>query len=251
MNDPLLFLLAGLFLPLFPLSMVFNALLVGLPSRWLRALLILVWPQWGVLWVRSLEGVTPDWIPVLAVFTAALYALRLPAMRDVIRWLGLLATSLWALLWLAVEHPRLGAEHLHLYTLWFSLPLVGVALITGSLESRFGAAYAGLNMALASSLPRLSGVWVLPILAATATPLFPGFFVMINLLAAATPAKAIAVMVIWLLWSWAAARLIQGMIVGTRAPDVVTDLRRDTTWIYAMAMTGLVSAGLYWTRVPV
>ena len=155
------------------------------------------------------------------------------------------------MLWLAADHPRLGAEPLHLYALWFSLPLVGATLITGSLESRFGAAYVGLNMALASTLPRLSGIWVLTILAAIATPVFPGFFVMINLLTAATPGQAMAVLVIWLLWSWAAARLIQGMIVGTRAPDVVTDLRRDTTWIYAVAMAGVVAAGLYWTQVSV
>lgn len=248
MND-LTFLLAGFFLPLFPLSMPFNFLLARLKSRWIRALMMLIWPQIGVLIALSVESEVPWWIPALAVFTAALYAIRLLAMRDVVRWLGLLATSTWALLWLAVEHHSFDAAHLQLYTLWFSLPLLGVALITGSLESRFGAAYAGLNMALASSLPRLSGIWVITILAATATPLFPGFFVMINLLGTTTPAEAIMMIFIWLTWSWAAARLTQGMIVGTRAPDAVVDLKLSITWLYGIGMVAVVIAGLIWTEV--
>ena len=248
MNDGL-YLFAGVFLPLFPLSLMFNALLAALSSRWSRALLILVWPQAGLLLASMMETPAPAWIPVLALVTAGLYALRLLAMRDVTRWLGLLATSVWALLWLAVEHRAFAPEELHGFALWFSLPLVGAALITGSLERRFGAAYAGLNMALASSLPRLSGVWVVTILAATATPLFPGFFVMLNLIGMATLGESVAVLVIWLVWSWAAARLTQGMIVGTRVPDGATDLTLGVTWLYGIVMAAVVIAGMATIKV--
>ena len=248
MND-LLYWFAGLFLPLFPLSMAFNALLSVLSSRWSRALLILVWPQAGVAAVSVIGGAAPAWIAALALATAGLYALRLLAMRDVVRWLGLLATSVWALLWLAVAHGAFTPEELHWFALWFSLPLAGVALITGSLESRFGAAYAGLNMALASSLPRLSGVWVATILAATATPLFPGFFVMINLMGVITLGESVAVLLIWLVWSWAAARLTQGMIVGTRTPDGAADLKVGITWLYGIVMAVVVILGMAVTKV--
>lgn len=242
--DVLLYVFAGLFLPLFPLSLPFNALLARSASRWRRALLILLWPQIGLALASLPERDVPAWIPALALFTAALYALRLLAMRDVGRWLGLLATSAWALLWLAVEAHRFEGLALHGFALWFSLPLVGAALVTGSLESRFGAAYAGLNMALAASLPRLSGVWVLTILAATATPLFPGFFVMLALMGAATPIETALLLLIWLVWSWGAARLTQGMIVGTRTPDAAADLKLGITWLYAVAMAAAAVAGL-------
>lgn len=242
--DTLIYLLAGLFLPLFPLSLPFNRLLAKSASRWRRALLLLLWPQIGLALAGLAEGGVPSWISPAALFTAALYALRLLAMRDVVRWIGLLATSAWALLWLALEHHAFGTAERHLFALWLSLPLMGAGLITGSLESRFGAAYAGLNMALASSLPRLSGVWVLTILAATATPLFPGFFVMINLMGASAPGAAAVVVLIWLFWSWGGARLTQGMIVGTRAPDAAADLKLGVAWLYGLAITALAITGL-------
>ena len=39
---------AGLFLPLFPLGMVFNVLFQRIRNAWLRALLLLAWPLAGL-----------------------------------------------------------------------------------------------------------------------------------------------------------------------------------------------------------
>lgn len=68
--------LAGLFLPLFPLSIVFNQVLGLLPHPVLRAGLLLLWPQVGVALVLWLGEKPPAWVSVWAILTALMYALR-------------------------------------------------------------------------------------------------------------------------------------------------------------------------------
>lgn len=241
--------LAALFLPIFPASMLFNALRVVMPSRWLRAAVILVWPQVGVWLLNQAQPDLPDWWIWAALATSLLYAIRMLAMRDVSRWVGFLATSTWSLLWLASTIDGLTGQQLHLFALWFSVPLAMLSVFVGELKQRFGAAFTGLNMALASSLPRLSGVLVVGVLAAIATPLFPGFFVMLNLLGTSTVGFSLTVVTIWFIWSWAAARMIQGLIVGTRAPDDVVDMGRAGAWLSALVFAALVVVGVMMTEV--
>ena len=69
-------LLAGLFLPLFPLSAVFTALYQRLRPAGLRVVLLLAWPQAGLLLAGGPAGPIPDWVVALAQTTAALYAFR-------------------------------------------------------------------------------------------------------------------------------------------------------------------------------
>jgi hypothetical protein len=96
-------------------------------------------------------------------------------------------------------------------------------------------------------MPRLSGVLVISILAATATPLFPAFFAMLNALIVSQPAPAVVLTGVWLIWSWAAARLVQGLIVGPAEPSPELDLSLAITWAYAAALATLVVAGLILT----
>lgn len=242
----LLILLAGLFLPLFPLSMPFNAALARLRNPLLRGALLLVWPQIGLslLSVASLDP--PAWITVWALFTSALYALRALALREVGLWTGFLGTSAWALLWVAALAGTPEGS-LRLHALGFSAPLVLLALLGAGLEQRFGAAYTGLYGGLAQTLPRFSGVLVLVVLAVIATPLFPGFFSMLATLLVATPGAAVSLVGIWLLWSWTGARLLQGLIVGPDRNQRVPDLSLTETWFYAVALTALVAVGVYLT----
>ncbi|MGB5641380.1 MAG: hypothetical protein WBM63_19915, partial [Sedimenticolaceae bacterium] len=56
-------LLIGIFLPLFPFSMAFNALLERVTQPLLRSLLLVAWPQVG-LWVLSTQTTEiPSWLP--------------------------------------------------------------------------------------------------------------------------------------------------------------------------------------------
>ncbi len=243
MSQMLVF-LAGLFLPLFPLSMLFNALLTRVRHHMLRAILLLVWPQIGLALVFTANPAVPEWIAPWALFTSVLYGLRALMLREVGLWLGFLATSAWAVLWI----PALGgtaALPIQFYALGFSAPFVLLALLTAELERRFGAAYTGLYGGLAQSLPRFSGVLVMVVLAAIATPLFPAFFVMLASILVATPATAVALAGIWLLWSWAGARLLQGLVIGPANPQDSPDLSLAATWLYAVVLVALVIGGVY------
>lgn len=245
MADPGL-IVVGLFLPLFPLSMAFNAVLERIGQPLLRAALLLAWPQIGLWALSAHAGEIPSWLVVWALVTALLYAFRLLAMREMGRWTGFLATSSWAVLWLPA-YAGIPAAELWAFAAGFSVPLVFLALLADTLTRQFGAAYTGLYGGLARRMPRLSGVLVLSILAATATPLFPTFFAMLNALIVSQPVPAVVLTGVWLIWSWAAARLLQGLIVGPAEPSPELDLSLTSTWAYAAGLAALVVAGLILT----
>jgi NADH:ubiquinone oxidoreductase subunit 4 (subunit M) len=101
---------------------------------------------------------------------------------------------------------------------------------------------------LAQSIPRFTGVLVVVVLAVIATPLFPTFFAMLSMLVKTiptTPVIAIGVGIVWLLWSWAGARLLQGLITGPEK-IAVNDLSQLTMWLYIAVLIGLMFAGVYW-----
>ena len=235
MNPKLL--LAACFLPLFPFSMLFNGVFARVRQPLARAVLLLAWPQAG-LWLVQQAGGLPDWMAPWALATALLYALRALSLRDAGQWTGFLATALGALVWLRPE----------LAIVWaFFVPLALLALITGAIVTRYGAAYAGYPDALAQRSPRLAGVFVIAVLVATGTPPFAGFFAWLALALAATPGIALGLLAAWLLWSWAAIRLIQGLVVGEAPLDGVQpdDLGRGQTWLLALAFVGLLLGGLW------
>ena len=238
--------LVGLFLPLFPFSIAFNAILERISTPLPRLALLLAWPQIGLWALSAYDATIPSWFVLWALATALLYAFRLLAMREMGRWIGYFATSAWALLWLAA-YAGLPTSQLWTFAAGFSMPLVFLTLQAGMLERQFGAAYIGLYGGLARRTPRFSGVLVLSVLATIATPLFPSFFAMLQTLIVSQPLPAIGLTGIWLIWSWAAARLLQGLIVGPSEPRPELDLPIATTWGYAAGLAGLIVAGLILT----
>ena len=251
MLELLIILLAGIFLPLFPLSMVFNAILDKIAQSWLRLLLFLAWPLVGLFIVLDRNLVIPDWLLPLALTTSALYALRLLTLREVNQWSGFLATSLWSLLWLPMMQETPSAL-LYGYAIIISVPLVLLVLLSAGLEQRFGAAYLGLYGGLARTIPRFTGVLVTVVAAAIATPLFPTFFIMLDMVVKtvpATPLAATVLLLIWLFWSWAGARLIQGLIVGRASIVKVADMEITTIGLYSVVLLMLVVGGIYLSGV--
>lgn len=251
MLETLIILLAGIFLPLFPMSMVFNAILDRVTHRWLRLLLFAAWPLIGLFIVLDRNLVLPDWLLALSLSTSALYALRLLTLREVNQWSGFLATSMWSLLWLPMMQQT-SPVLLYGYAISMSAPLVLLVLLSAGLEQRFGAAYMDLYGGLARTIPRFSGVLVTVVVAAIATPLFPTFFIMLEMVVktiSTTPLAATVLLLIWLFWSWAGARLIQGLIVGRASTDKVTDMQVTTTGLYSMVLLALVVGGVYLSGV--
>lgn len=251
MLETLIILLAGIFLPLFPMSMVFNAILDRITHSWLRLLLFSAWPLIGLFIVLDRNLVLPDWLLALALSTSTLYALRLLTLREVNQWGGFLATSMWSLLWLPMMQQT-SPELLYGYAISMSAPLVLLVLLSAGLEQRFGAAYMDLYSGLARTIPRFAGVLVTVVVAAIATPLFPTFFIMLEMVVktiSTTPLAATVLLLIWLFWSWAGARLIQGLIVGRASTDKITDMEITTTGLYSMVLLALVVGGIYLSGV--
>lgn len=239
-------LLAALFLPLFPLSIVLNAALTRLRAPAARAALLLAWPQFGAALLAA-QPTVPDMFAAWALLSAAFYALRLLTVRDLGLWAGFVACSALALTWQLAAAGAAAAE-LHLFAFWFSLPAALLALLAGPIARRLGAAYAGLHRDLAAQLPRLSLVLVVLILAAIATPPFPGFFAMLDLLAGLGAPAALGVLAVWLLWGWAATALLQGFVAGSGARTVAGgDLTRGGALAYAAALSAFAAAGLQLT----
>jgi len=241
--------LAAIFLPLFPFSMLFNLLYARVRNPWLRSVILLVWPLIGLTVTRTFSSI-PDWLPVWAVLTSALYALRALGLREVGLWTGFMATSSWALLWV-LENDGLSAVQLELFAVGISVPLALMAVLTGGLEKRYGAAYLGLYGGLAQTIPRFAGVLVMVVLAVIATPLFPTFFAMLSIIIKAIPVMpyvAMGVGLVWMLWSWAGAKLLQGLIVGPKQAAVV-DLSMANMWAYVAILAALVMGGVCWLGV--
>lgn len=239
--------IAMLFLPLFPLGMVFNALFQRVRNVWLRVVLLLTWPLPGVWILYSATPVIPDWFVYWALFSAVLYGFRAVVVKDVGVWLGFLATSSWALSWIALKFG-VKFDELVLHALAFSLPLSLLAILVAELESRYQSAYAGIVSGLAQVQPRLSGMFVMAMLAVIGSPLFPAFFTMLDTIihvATALPAVAVGVVTVWLLWSWSGIRLLQELLVGPAIPVPDKDISYGVTMTYGSSLVMLVVGGIY------
>lgn len=239
---------ASLFLPMFPLSMLFVRLFCAYRHAQGRAALLLFWPQLGV-WLSGLSAsVSPEWMVYWALFTAALYGLRALVLREVTLWIGFMAVSSWSMLWL-LRLDGFEQHTLHVFAFGFSAPMLVLNLLASGLDKRFGAAYAGIVRGLALRLPRFSAVLVIGVLAMLATPPSPAFGAMLATLQAAlsvTPAAAMAVGAVWLLWSWGGAHLLQGMLVGDPGPGEVSgDLGRGALLLHTLFLVAVLLLGVY------
>jgi len=236
---------AAVFLPLFPLGAVFNAALARLhPAA--RFIVMLLWPQVGVAAIQLAGTAVPAAFLWWALGSAALYALRLLTVRDLGLYAGFLASSSLALTWgLAVA----GAPWMQvsLFAFWFTLPAAFLGLFTGPLIDRFGAAYAGICAGIGRSMPRLAAGLVFVVLAGVATAPFPAFFALWLLLRELDGAAVVAVLIIWLVWGWAATILLRGFVFGTPGSVPVVDIGRGAAWSLWTALVMFVLAGIYLT----
>lgn len=236
-------LIACLLLPLFPFSMPFNALLAWLKRPGLRFAVVLGVPQLGVLALGYVPQPLPGWLTAWTLASAAFYAIRLLSVRDLGMWAGFLATSALALVWHVAADGAAPLE-LHLVAFGLSLPPALLMLLAGTLTRRFGAAYAGLHGGLARCLPRWSWLLVLVVLAAIATPVFPGFFILLGLVFDARWSSAAVVLFIWLIWSWAGTRLLQGFVFDACREVEIRDLRPAAVAAYSGVLVLFILAGL-------
>jgi hypothetical protein len=244
-------LLAAIFLPLFPLGMVFNLLFQRTGNAWLRSVLLLAWPLAGLLILKVTAVQVPVEFASWGLISAALYGFRALVIREVGVWTGFLATSAWALTWVSLA-AGLDSVELVFHVSAFSLPLVLLVLMTVEVESRYESAYAGIVSGIAEAQPRLAGVLVIIMLAVIGTPLFPAFFALLDSLMHAVqvlPVAALGVVLVWMLWSWSGIRLLQQLLVGPALAVRGSDMSRFMAVGYGLSLSALLLAGLYLSGV--
>jgi len=239
-------LLAGFFLPLFPLGMIFNLLFQRTRFAGLRAIMLLLWPLPGVWLVTSAIHV-PDWLLLWALFSAVLYGFRAVVVKEFGVWIGFLATSAWALGWtvLGIDSQ---VQKLAVHVMAFSLPLALLVFLVAELERRYESAYAGIVSGVAQAQPRLSAMLVLVVLAVIGSPLFPAFFSMLSNITQAisiAPLVAVGLTFVWLLWSWSGVRLLQELLVGPAGAGRHKDMGTGIMLTYGLSLLILLSAGIY------
>ncbi len=235
--DYLNIILVSLFLPLFPATIIFNSIFMRIKNPILRSGLLIFWPLFGIYLFQKFNLKQDDWIYILIFFTAMFYGFRMLSMRELGIWTGYMSTSLWALLWIPLLE---NSNYIFFYSLWFSLPLVIMVFVVHHLEKSFGAAFTEINGGLAQTMPRLSGVFVVVVLALIATPIFPNFFIVLDFILKSTALGAFTICIVWAIWGWAGMRLIQGIIVGKSKLNEVQDISRWLAWLFSLIMISAI-----------
>jgi len=254
--DPLTLLALTLLWPLFPLSMLFNALVDRLRLAPLRALVSSVWPLAGVLLLA--EAGPPDvlaalpvrlpasLLPALALSTALFYAWRSLTVYDLSRWATMMCTSALALLWLpwsaGASHADLAAAALVFGSACAMLHLVALAL-----GRRLGSDYLG-HGRVGEAPPRLAIMLAVGVLAALCAPPFPGFFGMLFVIGHVPWWAAAGAGAVWWLWSWSGALLWQRAFFGApAAPARGRDLGAATCLLAGLPVLLLAIAAYAWS----
>lgn len=241
-----IWLLAALFIPLFPLSMVFNAIYQRTTMPVLKFMLTIAWPLPGAWLLLNYHSPLPEWLIYWGLATALLYAFRAVVVNELSMWVGFLATSAWSLGWIVFIAGK-GEAELSFHILSFALPLALMSLLVGEIVHRYESAYAGIVSGVAQAQPRLSGVIIIVTMAVIASPLFPAFFTMlqtISSLAMSYPLISAGMLLLWLTWSWSGVRLLQELLVGPALPIRYRDISRARAIAYSILIMLLLLGGL-------
>jgi NADH:ubiquinone oxidoreductase subunit 4 (subunit M) len=244
--------LAATLLPVFPLSLVFNAFVGRLPTWWARAAAAVVLPQVGVELVRSLPSSrlaiaqSTGWI-VLVAFSAILYSFRAVSVRELSIWARLMATSGLGLVWI-FDLPHQGDRYMALAALAWSVPAALLLVLAGLLGERSGGAYLGLQGGLASAAPRMSGLLTISALALVATPVFPSFFALLRIFELLNVSLLWPLLLLLLIWGWSIGSLLQRLLFGTYCGESFADLGVLSTFSAVVVLVFLVLAPVMWSR---
>ncbi|NEX15130.1 MAG: hypothetical protein C1943_00480 [Halochromatium sp.] len=256
----LCFLLAGLLLPLFPLSIGINLLLQHagdgpLSKPLAQAALMLLMPLVGVglialgLALAKTNGGASALMTPFALWggaTSVFYAFRMLSARDGRIWLAQLYTSALALIWVGIAHevpPLLPA-------LGLALPLLPLLFLFDSLARRFGIARVGLYPGLGLRMPHFSTLFVIAVLVAVAVPFSPGFFAIADLAFGGVGRNELVTLlplgISWLLWTWAGINLLTGIVFGIPRDDLrYRDLKPAAAVAQSVGMLALAIFGVF------
>jgi hypothetical protein len=257
----LLLILAGVFLPLYPQSILASLVLRrgtdaladnDQPRPWDKAAALVILPLIGIGLItlaRSLPGgddpALLDGFALWGGATSVFYAFRLLSARDGQIWASQLYVSALALIWVGIDH---GVSPL-LPALALSASLLPLLLLLDELARRFGIARIGLYPGLSLRMPQFALVFIGAVLAAVAIPLSPAFFAIAGIAFGGAVSNELVTLLplglSWLLWTWAGTNLLGGIVFGQPREDLTyEDLDRRPALAYAGALLALAAAGV-------
>ena len=237
-------LLLAFFLPLFPLSSVFVLLFQRVKSSYLKALLLLVWPQVG-LWLASNTTETlPEWIMLWGVATALLYGFRSLVIKELYHWIAFLSITSWSVFWVLIATDI----SLELILLGVSLSLALLTLLGREIDHKQATVYTGVISGLAHGRPKLAGLITLSLLLIIGTPLAPNFFNYFALIGqqfAESTSITFMLVLIWFFVSWSGIRLYQQLMTGDYSQMDEIDIGMNSAVAYTLVIMTIIGFGLF------
>lgn len=243
--------LVGMLLPVFPASVVFNAVIRWTPTGWGKAAAMILLPEVGVALLPSISSArvplvhSRGWI-VLVAFSALLYAFRAISVREISIWARLMATSGLGLVWI-FEATHRGRDVMAVAVLAWSVPAALLLVLAGLLTERSGGAYLGLQGGLARVVPRISSLATLSALALVATPLFPSFFALLHVIGVLRLFWLWPLLLVLLVWGWSLGGFLQQLLFGSYSGERFPDLGTLATSSGAVVLSLLVVSAVVWS----
>ncbi len=206
----ILHLLAGIFLPLFPLSMLTSYILQK-SVRFRYPFLVVFAVLGAVLWSQLQSLGVYEWVVYVALFTSVLYAFRSLSVKDLSRWAVYMFISTFSLIWLYPANVE-GSGALLVFL--FSFPFLLLFLVDTLIVRRFGSSNIRLVKGLGLGTPLLGFFTTISILGAIGVPTSSSF---VNMLLLSSFSSKFAVILNWFLWGWSGVRILSSLVFGSPA----------------------------------
>ncbi len=246
-----IFLIAVLFLPLFPLHGLYVAALTRLPGVF-PALLALLLPLSGFYAISRLLPVIPaeirGAISLLALFGALYGTLKAVAQFRVERLLAYAGVAFFSILWWYLAGASNGAPQGALYAGAAALITGGLFFAWRSVRARYGDLDLDRIGGLARPMPRFALLLSLLVTAAMGLPpfgLFSGLMEMLTNRSVPVSWDLAVIVLAWLGASWLFVHFMQRLLFGPPRADIrYTDLRGGEAAPLAIALVILLAIGL-------
>jgi NADH-quinone oxidoreductase subunit L len=249
--NALLFLIAGLMLPLFPMHVLYVTALTRLPG-YLPVLASVLLPSAGLLTIRIVLPEMPaevlGAVGILALTGAIYGSFKALVQFQVERLVAYAGLTFFSILWWYLARTGDYAPQAAVFAGAVVLIIGGMLLAWRAVQTRFGNLDLNRIYGLARPMPRFSVLLSLMIMAAVGLPpfgLFSGFIEMLLNRSISMSWDLAAILLAWLAASWFFLSLMQRLLFGAPRTDILyTDLRGGEVASLVIVLLLLLAIGL-------
>ncbi len=246
MESAPLIMASALFLPLFPLHLLYITALTRTPRTLTIALAILL-PVAGLFMVPEIPLALRPAVGTLAAIGALWGAVKALAQIDVARLLAFGGFSLYSVLWWHLSQVGKVDSLALSYAAGVTLAIGGLTLAWSMIRARFGDLDLHHIGGLFSPMPRFALCTALLVMAAAGLPPFGLFFSYLKILLNPSTTMSlglVAIIATWFAASWYLFKLMQRLLFGPHRPDLrYEDLRPAEVTSFVVVLALLVVLG--------